>query len=88
MPGLTDGGRAYQQLASYTNDAQWNHCVLTILILDPYRQWILHNNAARCNSIQCFPYGMVMNYWRTGDTTNAAAIRLLATNGIGGTNYG
>ena len=57
-----DGGRAYQQIASYTNDPSWNHCALTIL--DPYRQWILANNA-QMPLYAIFPYGMVMNYWRT-----------------------
>lgn len=79
-----DGGRVYQQLASYTNDPKWNHCALTIL--DPYRQWILNNNAAM-QLYSVFPYGMTMNYWRTGDNSNAAAIQALATKG-GGANYG
>ena len=26
-----------------------------------------------------FPYGMAMNYWRTGDATNQQAVNLLAT---------
>src|SRR5262249_42658841 len=34
-----DGGRVYQQVATYTNNSSWNHCALTIL--DPYRQWLL-----------------------------------------------
>ena len=72
-----DGGRVYQQIASYTNDSSWNHCALTIL--DPYRQWILANNA-QMHTYAIFPYGMMMNYWRTGDTTNANAVHFLATN--------
>ena len=79
-----DGGRVYQQIATYTNDSSWNHCALTIL--DPYRQWILANNA-KMNVWAIFPYGMLMNYWRTGDTTNADAIHSLATNS-GSANYG
>jgi hypothetical protein len=73
-----DGGRVYQQIESYTNDPAWNHCALTIL--DPYRQWILANNAG-LQLDSTFPYGMAMNYWRTGDDTNAQAIQSLATNG-------
>jgi hypothetical protein len=79
-----DGGRVYQQIASYTNDPSWNHCALTIL--DPYRQWISANNA-QMDVWAIFPYGMLMNYWRTGDTTNSNAIHLLATNS-GSANYG
>lgn len=79
-----DGGRVYQQMASYTNDSSWNHCALTIL--DPYRQWILANKA-KMDVWAIFPYGMLMNYWRTGDNTNAAAIDYLATNS-GSANYG
>lgn len=79
-----DGGRVYQQLASYTNDATWNHCALTIL--DPYRQWILNNNAAM-QLFSTFPYGMAMNYWRTGEQSNLNAIQALAKNGQAA-NYG
>lgn len=79
-----DGGRVYQQIASYTNDPSWNHCALTIL--DPYRQWILANNA-QMHTYSIFPYGMLMNYWRTGDNTNANAIHFLATND-GSADYG
>ncbi len=79
-----DGGRVYQEIASYTNDSSWNHCALTIV--DPYRQWILANNA-QMDVWAIFPYGMLMNYWRTGDATNANAIHLLATNS-GSANYG
>jgi len=79
-----DGGRVYQEIESYTNDPSWDHCALTLL--DPYRQWILANNAAMpLHSI--FAYGMEMNYWRTGDTTNSDALQYLATKN-GGANYG
>ncbi len=71
-----DGGRVYQQIASYTNDTSWNHCALTIL--DPYRQWILANKAS-LPLIAIFPYGMAMNYWRTGETANLDAIKTLDT---------
>ncbi len=79
-----DGGRVYQEIESYTNDSSWNHCALTIL--DPYRQWILNNNA-QMDLWATFPYGMLMNYWRTGDSTDANAIQSLATN-AGGANSG
>ena len=79
-----DGGRVYQEIASYTNDVSWNHCALTIL--DPYRQWILANNA-KVDVWAIFPYGMLMNYWRTGDSVNANAIHYLALNSGSG-NYG
>ncbi len=69
-----DGGRVYQQIASYTNDPSWNHCALTIL--DPYRQWMLANKGAM-DLYAIFPYGMAMNYWRTGDTSNLDAIKTL-----------
>jgi len=75
-----DGGRVYQQVESYTNDRSWNHCALTIL--DPYRQWIVANQAA-LPLYAIFPYGMAMNYWRTGDTANSAAIQALATQPYG-----
>lgn len=79
-----DGGRVYQQIASYTNDPSWNHCALTIL--DPYRQWQIANKG-NMPLYAIFAYGMAMNYWRTGDASNAAALQALATNG-GGANYG
>lgn len=77
-----DGGRVYQQIDSYTaqhgaaNHPRWQHCALTIL--DPYRQYILNNNAA-LQGPAIFPYGMMMNYLRTGDSTNNQALNLLAT---------
>ncbi len=69
-----DGGRVYQQIESYTNDSSWNHCALTIL--DPYRQWILANSG-KLPLYAIFPYGMAMNYWRTGDTSNLDAIKTM-----------
>ena len=75
-----DGGRVYQQIASYTNDSSWNHCALTIL--DPYRQWTVANKGTLpWHSI--FAYGMAMNYWRTGDTANLDAIKALAALPVG-----
>jgi hypothetical protein len=69
-----DGGRVYQQISSYTNDPRWNHCALTIL--DPYRQWILANNG-KLPLYAIFPYGMAMNYWRTGERANLDAIMVM-----------
>ncbi len=69
-----DGARVYQQIESYTNDPSWNHCALTLL--DPYRQWTLANNG-KLPLYAIFPYGMAMNYWRTGETANLDAIKLL-----------
>jgi hypothetical protein len=77
-----DGGRVYEQIDSYTaqhgvaNHPRWQHCALTIL--DPYRQFILNNNAA-LQGPAIFPYGMLMNYLRTSDSTDNQAINLLAT---------
>jgi hypothetical protein len=78
-----DGGRVYQQIEDYTaahgqaDHPRWQHCALTIL--DPYRQFILANNAS-LQGPAIFPYGMAMNYWRTGDNTNYNAVNYLATN--------
>lgn len=77
-----DGGRVYQQIDTYTtnngaaNHPRWQHCALAIL--DPYRQYILNNNAA-LQAPSIFPYGMMMNYWRTADASNNSAVNLLAT---------
>ena len=71
-----DGGRVYQQIASYTSDPSWNHCALTIL--DPYRQWQLANNG-NMPLYAIFAYGMAMNYWRTGEPSDADALQVLAT---------
>lgn len=77
-----DGGRVYQQIDDYTaangnaNHARWQHCALTIL--DPYRQYLIANKGAMAG-YSIFPYGMLMNYFRTGDTSNRDAINLLAT---------
>ena len=69
-----DGGRVYQQIEDYTKDPSWNHCALTIL--DPYRQWILANQGAM-PLYAIFSYGMAMNYWRTGDSSNLDAIKMM-----------
>ena len=77
-----DGGRVFQQIDSYTadhgaaNHDHWQHCAL--ILLDPYRQFILNYNAA-LQAPAIFPYGMAMNYWRTGDSTDRQAIDYLAT---------
>ena len=79
-----DGGRVYQQIASYTNDPSWNHCALTIL--DPYRQYLVANNG-NMPLYAIFAWGMAMNYWRTGEQSNADALQALGTKN-GGANYG
>jgi Purple acid Phosphatase, N-terminal domain len=79
-----DGGRVYQQIDSYTtlhgaaNHPRWQHCALTIL--DPYRQYIIANQTG-LQSANEYPYGMAMNYWRTGEPTDLQALDLLDTNG-------
>ena len=86
-----DGGRVYQQIDDYTanklgqpNHALWQHCALSIL--DPYRQYQIHNNAAM-SLYNIFPWGMAMNYFRTGATDSRDAVFDLEDNN-GGAKYG
>ena len=67
-----DGGRVYQQIDDYTanvlgqpNHDLWQHCAYEIL--DPYAEYQLYSNAATA-MYSIFPWGMEMNYFRTGNT--------------------
>ncbi len=86
-----DGGRVFQQIDDYSvnklgqpNHALWQHCALSIL--DPYRQYQIHNNAAM-QLFNIFPWGMAMNYLRAGVTASRDAVIALEDNN-GGAKYG
>ena len=86
-----DGGRIYQQVDDYTanvlgqpNHQLWQHCALNII--DPYREYQLYNNAAMA-LYSVFPWGMEMNYLRTGNTDSRDAVFALQDKN-GGAHYG
>ncbi|MGB8769820.1 MAG: fibronectin type III domain-containing protein, partial [Candidatus Korobacteraceae bacterium] len=73
-----DGGRVYQQVDDYTanvlgqpNHALWQHCALTVL--DPYAEYLIYNNAAMA-LYSVFPYGLEMDYLRTGYAPSLTAL--------------
>ena len=52
----------YTAAAGHPNHARWQHCALTLL--DPYANYLVANNGAMAG-YSIFPYGMMMNYFRT-----------------------
>ena len=85
-----DGGRIYQQIADYDYNVNsmpgyhqaaerdhWKRCAQ--LAMEPYKDMTLGTLAGFIVEPNQFPYGMAMNYFRTGDATNQAAVHLLAT---------
>jgi len=95
-----DGGRVYTQIADYSyntqnlpdqgyhNDAQrqhWERCAE--LAMEPYKDATIASLGGFVREPNQFPYGMEMNYLRTGDATNQAAVNVLATNPAWGLYY-
>ena len=86
-----DGGRVYQQIADYDYYVQgmpgylqdsvrehWKRCAE--LAMEPYKDMTIGTQAGFVVEPNQFPYGMAMNYMRTGDATNQTAVDLLAHN--------
>ncbi len=84
-----DGGRVYQQTADYdyyvtgmpgyqnaSERAHWKRCAE--LAMEPYKDTVIGTNGGMAAEPNQFPYGMEMNYLRTGDATNQTAVDLLA----------
>jgi hypothetical protein len=86
-----DGGRVYQQVADYdynvpgmpdyqnaSQRAHWKRCAE--LAMEPYKDTVIGTQAGFVEEPNQFPYGMEMNYLRTGDATDQTAVDLLAHN--------
>ena len=72
-----DGGRVYLQIADYHDKdyQRWAHCAT--LILEPYRDYF--NAGKSLGGWRLFPYGLAMNYSRTGDEGSKRAVMAMAT---------
>ena len=86
-----DGGRIYQQISDYDYNVlgmpgyldpshrdHWKRCAE--LALEPYKDTAIATKGGFIQEPNQFPYGMAMNYLRTGDPTMQQAVNLLATN--------
>ena len=80
-----DGGRVYQQIGDYQyyvlgtdNRAHWKRCAQ--LAFEPYKDDTIGTKAGFVTEPNQFPYGLAMNFLRTGDTTDQQAVNYLATN--------
>jgi hypothetical protein len=82
-----DGGRVYQQVADYDwylgpdqgntyQLGQWQRCAE--LAMEPYKDTTIGTVAGFVMEPNQFPFGLAMNYMRTGDTTYQNAVNLLA----------
>ena len=93
-----DGGRVYQQIADYDYHtpgmpgyqdpaarAHWNRCAQ--VVMDPYKNNFIATQGYIMNEANIHPFGMEMNYRRTGDATNVQAVKYMANNAIWGTYY-
>jgi len=83
-----DGGRVYQQILDYdqhhqnqykqTDPDEWHRCME--LAMEPYKDTIIGTAGGFTQEANQFPFGMAMNYMRTGDTTYQDAVSILAFN--------
>jgi hypothetical protein len=86
-----DGGRVYQQIVDYdynilgmpgyqnpSHRDRWKRGAQ--LALGPYKDTAIATKGGFVWEANQFPYGMAMNYLRTGDTTMQQAVNALATN--------
>jgi len=80
-----DGMRVYQQIGDYQyyvlgtdNRAHWDRCAQ--LAMEPYKDTMIGTKGGIVAEPNQFPYGMAMNYLRTGDSTQQQAVDILATN--------
>lgn len=87
-----DGGRVFEQIDDYTanilnqpNHTYWQHCSQAVLY--PYAYYLAANNGAM-QGWRMFPYGMLMNYWRTHNMLMLDAVTKLATTGTYSANSG
>ena len=84
-----DGGRVYQQISDYDYNVlgmpgyqnpahrdHWKRC--TELALEPYKDTALATKGGFIWEANQFPYGLAMNYLRTGDPTMQQAVNVLA----------
>ncbi len=94
-----DGGRVYQQIADYDYNVRgmpgyfsagardnWKRCAE--LAMEPYKDTTIASQGSFVAEPNQFPYGMAMNYLRTGDATMRSAVNFLAKNPAWGLDYG
>ena len=87
-PWNYDGGRIYEQVSDYDYQVQtmpgfgdpaerdhWKRCAQ--LVLEPYKDTLISTLGGFVREPNQFPYGMEMNYLRTGDATNQTAVDFL-----------
>lgn len=93
-----DGGRIYQQIADYdyntpgmpgyqnaTHRDHWKRCAQAVL--DPFKNALIATRAGMIVEPNILPFGLEMNYLRTGDATSAQAVNFMANNSPFGTSY-
>ena len=83
-----DGGRVYQQVLDYDSDIInpgnqndppiWHRC--GELAMEPYKDTVIGTAGGMAQEPNQFPFGLAMNYMRTGDPTYQDAVNLLAFN--------
>ncbi len=86
-----DGGRIYQQIADYDYNTpgmpgyqrtdvrdHWKRCAE--LAMEPYKDTTLATQGGFVREPNQFAFGLGMNYLRTGDTSDQAAVTILAQN--------
>jgi hypothetical protein len=86
-----DGGRIYQQIADYDHNVlgmpgyqnpahrdHWKRCAQ--LAMEPYKDTAIATKGGFIQEPNQFPYGIAMNYLRTGDSTMQQAVQTLANN--------
>jgi len=69
-----DGGRAFQQIASYTRDPKWNK--YADQILSAYADYVITNNGG-IPGYRVFSRGLLMGFQRTGNAKYQQALNAL-----------
>lgn len=90
-----DGGRVYQQIADYDYNTagmpgyqnpshrdHWKRCAQAVM--DPYKNDLIASQGALILEPNIHPFGLEMNYLRTGDASNVQALKFMANSpGLG-----
>ena len=93
-----DGGRVYQQIADYdyntpgmpgyqnpAHNSHWKRCAQAVM--DPFKNDIIATQGAILIEPYLHPYGLEMNYLRTGDSSDLQAVKYTANGARWGISY-
>jgi hypothetical protein len=93
-----DGGRVYQQIADYDYNTigmpgyqdpahrdHWKRCAQAVL--DPFKNALIATHGGIIIEPDIHPFGLEMNYFRTGDAGDVQAINFMAGNPSWGSAY-